>query len=230
MQVYGSIIPGAATLARLLPKGASEAREKRPYSREAKKRLAAVRWHETHGKRASLTARHYGLSRSTVYDWLRRYDRRGPRGLEDRSRRPKRVRQPAWSPELEQAVLALRREHPRWGKDKLTPILRREGAAVSVSMVGRILSRLGRQGRLPPVSLTDPCIVRRSQIRPYAIRKPKTYLPQAPWRPRPGRYRRRSLDRHQPPLQALQRPRLREPLGCPRCPRKSHRSHRHRLP
>jgi len=180
MQVYGSIIPGAATLARLLPKGASEAREKRPYSREAKKRLAAVRWHETHGKRASLTARHYGLSRSTVYDWLRRYDRRGPRGLEDRSRRPKRVRQPAWSPELEQAVLALRREHPRWGKDKLTPIVRREGAAVSVSMVGRILSRLGRQGRLPPVSLTDPCIVRRLQIRPYAIRKPKTYLPQAP--------------------------------------------------
>jgi transposase InsO family protein len=180
MQTYGSILPGAATLARLLPKGAGEARDQRPLSREAKKRLAAIGWHETHGKSASLTARHYGLSRSTVYDWLKRYEGQGPRGLEERSRRPKRVRQPTWPPELEQAVLALRREHPRWGKDKLAELLHREGRQTSVSMVGRILSRLNRLGRLPPISLTDPCIVRRPQIRAYATRKPREYLPRAP--------------------------------------------------
>lgn len=180
MQTYGSIIPGGPTLARLLPKAAGEARQAPPQSREAKKRLAAIRWHEGHGKRVSLTARHYGLSRSTVYDWLKRYARKGPRGLEERSRRPKRVRQPTWSPELEQAVLALRQAHPRWGKDKLVVLLQAEGVVVSVSMVGRILSRLKRQGRLPPVSLTDPCIVRRPQIRAYATPKPREYRPQAP--------------------------------------------------
>ena len=71
MQTYGSILPGAATLARLLPKAASEARDVRPASREAKKRLAAVRWYEEHGKNASLTARHFGVSRSSLHVWLR---------------------------------------------------------------------------------------------------------------------------------------------------------------
>lgn len=180
MQTYGSIIPGAATLARLLPRAASEARVARPPSREAKRRLLAVRWYEVHGKNASLTARHFAVSRSSLHDWLKRYGQTGPRGLEDRSRRPRRVRQPTWLPEWEAGVLKLRRENPRWGKDVLTVILRRDqGLDISVSMVGRILSRFKREGRLPPASLKDPCMVRRPQIRPYATRKPKDYLPRA---------------------------------------------------
>lgn len=181
MQTYGSILPGAATLARLLPKAASEARDARPISREAKKRLAAVRWYEEHGKNAGLTARHFGISRSSLHDWRRHYWAEGPRGLEDHSRRPKRVRQPTWSPELEARVLQLRTENPRWGKDTLRPILRREGVEVSVSMVGRILSRLKRQGRILPATLEDPCIVRRRhESRPYATRKPREYAAEAP--------------------------------------------------
>ena len=179
MQTYGSIIPGGPTLARLLPRSATEARDPL-LSREARKRLAAVRWYEEHGKNASLTARHFGLSRSTFHTWLKRYRELGLRGLEDRSRRPRRVRRPTWDNDLEMKVLKLRGTYPRWGKDKLTPILRREGIAVSVSMVGRILSRLRRQGSLPPSSLKDPCIVSRPQNRPYAVRKPRDYLVEAP--------------------------------------------------
>lgn len=180
MQTYGSIIPGAATLAGLLPQAAGAARDQRPPSRNARRRLAAVLWHEAHGKSAALTARHFGLSRSTVYDWLRHYERDGVRGLEDRSRRPRNVRQPTWPKELEQAVLALREEHPRWGKDKLVVLLRHQGRAASVSMVGRILTRLKRQGRLPLADLRDPWMGRRAQIRPYAVRKPRDYVPRAP--------------------------------------------------
>jgi transposase InsO family protein len=179
MQTYGSIIPGGPTLARLLPKAASEARDPPP-SREAKRRLAAIRWHEAHGKRVSLTARHYGLSRSTVYDWLRRYARGGGQGLEERSRRPRNVRQPTWSNELERAVFQLRLEHPRWGKDKLAVLLLDEGHQASVSMVGRILTRLKRQGRLPLADLRDPWMGSRLQIRPYATRKPRDYLARLP--------------------------------------------------
>jgi putative transposase len=179
MQTYGSIIPGGPTLARLLPKAASEARE-RPLSREAKRRLTVLRWHDAHGKSVSLTARHFGLSRSTVYDWLRRYESEGIRGLEDRSRRPRNLRQPTWSKDLEQAVLRLREEHPRWGKDKLIVLLRQQGLTVSVSMVGRILTRLKRSGRLLPADLRDPWMGGRSQIRPYAVRKPRDYAVQAP--------------------------------------------------
>jgi transposase InsO family protein len=78
-------------------------------------------------------------------------------------------------------VLRLRQENPCWGKDTLTPILRREGVTVSVSMVGRILGRLKRQGRIFSATLDDPCIVRRRhETRPYATRKPREYVAQAP--------------------------------------------------
>lgn len=90
------------------------------------------------------------------------------------------MRPPTWTRELAAAVLALRETYPRWGKDKLTPMLRGEGHSVSVSMVGRILRRLKETGTLREASLRDPCIVRRPVPRPYAIRKPKSYLPVAP--------------------------------------------------
>jgi transposase InsO family protein len=90
------------------------------------------------------------------------------------------VRQPTWSKELQDAVRRLRSAFPRWGKDKLTPLLREMGWEVSVSMVGRILRHLKQAGSLREASLADPCIIRRRQPRPYAVRKPKSYLPAAP--------------------------------------------------
>lgn len=179
MQTYGSIIPGGPTLARMLPKATGEAREA-SLPRETKRRLGVVRWHEAHGRRVSLTARHFGLSRSTVYDWLRRYERDGVRGLGDRSHRPLKVRQPTWSKDMEQAVLRLREAHPRWGKDKLVVLLREQGLILSVSMVGRILKHLKQQGCLPLADLRDPWMGSRPQTRPYAVRKPKDYVPVAP--------------------------------------------------
>jgi hypothetical protein len=43
-------------------------------------------------------------------------------------------------------VLALRQQYPRWGKDKLVVLLRREQLTVSTSMVGRILTYLKQRG------------------------------------------------------------------------------------
>ena len=77
-------------------------------------------------------------------------------------------------------MLALRQQYPRWGKDKLVVLLRRGGMTVSPSMVGRILAHLKRRGMLVeplPVRLK----ARRSRpVRPYAMRKPRKYQPQAP--------------------------------------------------
>ena len=99
-------------------------------------------YYQQHGRNAALTCRHFGISPDTFYRWWRRYQRQGPRGLEDRSHRPRRVRQPTWSPELAQAVQELREAHPRWGIDKLVVLLRSAGWPLSTSMVGRILRRL----------------------------------------------------------------------------------------
>lgn len=174
MQVYGSILPGAAAVARLLPREVRDANVLARLSRKAEQRLKVIRWYEDHGRQASLTARRFGISRTTFHTWLRRYRSAGPRGLEDRSRRPHRVRKPTWDRALEKRVLALREQYPRWGKDKLVVLLRREGVTVSTSMVGRILKHLKDSGQLIE-PLPAPKRKGKRPARPYAIRKPKGY-------------------------------------------------------
>jgi putative transposase len=180
MQVYGSIIPGAGAVARLLPTTVAHARAEPHLSRKARHRLKIIQWYEDHGGNARLTCRHFWTSPSTFYHWLHRYQQEGAGGLEDRSRRPHRVRKPTWSQELAQAVLHLREEHPRWGKDKLVVLLRREGWQVSTSMVGRIVRDLKERGLLWEPDLRDPWVVKRPPKRPYATRKPRDYVAKAP--------------------------------------------------
>ena len=95
-----------------------------------------------------LPAATLGISRQTFYRWWRRYDPHNLSTLEDRSHRPHRHRQPTWTPSQSEAVLALRREYPRWGKDKLVVLLGRKNLRLSTSMVGRILNDLKRRGVL----------------------------------------------------------------------------------
>jgi transposase InsO family protein len=180
MQVYGAILPGAARVAQVVPRAAATARAQPALSRQARQRLTMLHWYEDHGRNARLTCRHFGVSPDTFYRWCRRYQRAGARGLEDRSHRPRRVRQPTWSPELAHAVRSLRERYPRWGKDKLVVLLRREGRGVSTSMVGRILRHLKASGQLWEADLRDPCILRRARARPHAVRKPRDYQAVAP--------------------------------------------------
>ncbi len=149
-------------------------------SRAAKQHLAWLDYYRTHGRHVALTCRYFGISRQTFYRWRRRFDPQDLTTLEPRSHRPRRVRQPTWSAELAQAVLRLREQYPRWGKDKLVVLLRRQGQGVSTSMVGRILARLKARGSLrePPPHRIVPR--RRPLRRPYAMRKPKDYRVEHP--------------------------------------------------
>ena len=129
-------------------------------------------WHARHGGNVSLTARHFGYSRPTVYRWLGRYDRLRLETLEDRPSRPVRRRRPTWTLRELDAVRRLRIAYPRWGKDKLAVLLRREGLRLSVSMVGRILERLRRTGELREPRGRRISARKRSWRRPHAVRKP----------------------------------------------------------
>jgi transposase InsO family protein len=147
----------------------------RELSAQARRRLKWMQHYESHGHNARLTCRYFGISPQTFYRWRRRYDPHNLRTLEDRSRRPRRLRQPSWGAELAQAVLRLREQYPRWGKDKLVVLLRREGWLVSTSMVGRILRRLREQGVLVDPPRQPVSARKRPWLRPYAVRKPKDY-------------------------------------------------------
>jgi transposase InsO family protein len=127
------------------------------------------------------TCRHFGISRQTFYGWRRRYDPYDLSSLEERSHRPRQCRQPTWAFSFEEKVLTLRLQFPGWGKDKLAVLLRRQKLAVSVSMVGRILTRLKRQGRLvEPPRTGVPGSRRALRPRPYAVRKPREYAASQP--------------------------------------------------
>jgi len=126
------------------------------------------------GRNAAFTCRHFGISRQTFYRWWRRYDPHNLATLEDRSHRPHHLRQPTWTARGADAVLAARREYPRWGKDKLVVLLRRQGLRLSTSMVGRILRNLKRRGVLVEApSAILPRRRRKLRGRPRARRKPR---------------------------------------------------------
>ena len=144
-------------------------------SRAAQVRLAWMDFHRR-TQNVALTCRHFGISRPTFYRWLKRYEPLDLTSLEERSHCPRRRRQPTWSFSLEGKVLTLRLQFPRWGKDKLAVLLRRQNVALSTSMVGRILVALKRQGRLlEPPRTGVPGSRRALRLRPYAVRKPKQY-------------------------------------------------------
>ncbi len=148
-------------------------------SREGRVRLAWMDFYRRCGNVAH-TCRHFGISRQTFYRWQRRYDPYDLTSLEERSHRPRQCRQPTWAFPLEEKVLTLRLQFPRWGKDKLAVLLRRQKLAVSTSMVGRILTRLKLQGRLvEPPRTGVPGSHRALRPRPFAVRKPREYALQA---------------------------------------------------
>lgn len=89
------------------------------------------------------------LSRSTYYRMKARYEKYGLAGLEPKSKRPKSTRQPTWDRELENLVLSLRQQEPTWGKNKIHRLLVREhGIDVSVTIVGKIISKLITQKKI----------------------------------------------------------------------------------
>jgi len=170
MSVIATILPGASRLARLQVE----------LSRRARQRLKWFDYYNSHGHNARLTCRYFGISPQTFYRWKRRYNPHHLKSLEERSHRPKHLRQPTYSAELVEAVLKLREEYPRWGKDKLVVLLHREGFNCSTSMVGRILHKLKERGVLKEPVSNHISARRRQWQRPYAIRKPKEYVARAP--------------------------------------------------
>ena len=169
MQIKNGAVSGSARLARI-PE----------LSRAARQRVQWLDFYRAHSNNAALTCRHFAISRQTFYRWKRRYDPRHLKALEDHSHRPRRLRQPTWSPDLVGAVLRLREEWPRWGKDKLVLLLQAQGWQVSTSMVGRILRHLKGRNLLREPVFNGVATHKRQQPRLYAVRKPKEYQAKAP--------------------------------------------------
>jgi putative transposase len=170
---YGSLIYGSEFIRSLVRQGT--------ISKEAKKRLM---WFDHYNKtgNARLTCRYFGISPQTFYRWKRRFDRYDLTTLESQSRRPNQVRRPRTSVEVVERIQKLREQYPRWGRDKLAVLLRREGIEVCASTVGRVINRLKERGILKePLNVTLARQARKRRWKPrYATRKPRGYKVKGP--------------------------------------------------
>jgi transposase-like protein len=139
MNIYGAVVPGAASLAHL-PSG---------LSKQARQR---VKWFDYYNRcrNISRTCRYYGISRKTFYKWKKRYLKYHLSSLGNNSRRPKHLRQSKIPYEQILVVKELRTQYPYYSKYKLSVILRRDhGIDLSASTcrnagrstVGRIIKK-----------------------------------------------------------------------------------------
>jgi transposase InsO family protein len=109
------------------------------------------------GANISGLCREYGISRKTVYKWLKREEDMGVAGLEDQSRRPRRSPKRTEA-HMEGQVLEVRKEHPAWGGRKIR----------------RVLQDLGQEP-VPAASTITAILRRHEQLDPQERPKHKAY-------------------------------------------------------
>jgi len=174
MRYKGFIVPRGSELSHL---------SQSVISSEARIRLSWMDYYQK-VKNARLTCRHFGISPDTFYHWKRKYQKDILETLEDdrKSRRPNVLRHSETPIEVVEKIKTLRETYPRWGKEKLYVLLKKElvkegkeNLVVSVSTIGRTINRLKQRGYLKEPIQNYISGKKRYLKRDWAVRKPKDY-------------------------------------------------------
>ena len=95
-------------------------------SDRAKLRLEWMIFYHTASKdNATLTAKHFSISRSKFYFWFNRFDEQNLLSLEDKNSEPTNVKK--WNPDpiVLERMINLRKQYPHWSKIKLAIVYQR---------------------------------------------------------------------------------------------------------
>lgn len=153
----GVVLPGAARTAKIYSP-----------SKEAKQRLKWMDYHRK-VKNIALVCRHFDIQRSLFYKWYNRYERLGLKGLEDKSRRPKTLRQSKIPLDQIDLIRKLRKKYPYYSKYKLSVILKRDfNIEISDSTVGRVIKKYNLFFRSPYRS-------KKERVKQARVRLPKDF-------------------------------------------------------
>ena len=116
------------------------------HSKIIQEKLVLIKFFDKWGAKATRDA--YGVSRSTVYEWKKRYreSKYDPKSLLPLSKRPKRVRRSNIDPLIIEFIRKLRFENYRLGKSKIKVLLdeyciQNKLPIISESLVGKIIKR-----------------------------------------------------------------------------------------
>jgi len=135
MTIYGSVLPGALRLANWAAKT--------DLSPKAKRKLKVVDWLRKHNGNVSLASRHFGFGRETIITWRNNFNRFGMLSLNDKSHKPKYLRQSVTDWKIVDEIVKIRNQYPAWSKYKIKAILKRNHIIISTSTIGRILKKKG---------------------------------------------------------------------------------------
>lgn len=131
--IYRTTLPNNAALARI---------RNVQLSRQATFRLRVIEHYRKVTQNVSLTCRHYAITRSYFYKWLKRYDPGRLASLESRSTRPVHTRQATYDTSFVCRIRKLRIDYPSYSAKKLAWIVVRDyGYAYSAATIGRIIQR-----------------------------------------------------------------------------------------
>ena len=117
-------------------------------TQKTEERVRILSFWEKHGLEATKEVFH--VSRRTLFRWqgLLHQGKGQLESLTPKSTAPKHKRKRVLSPGLEAAIITLRTQHPRLGKEKLFALLK-ESYPTSPSTIGRVLSDLKQRKKLP---------------------------------------------------------------------------------
>jgi len=112
-------------------------------SDKAQEKLEWIIFYETIGKRNALyTSSHFGINPKTLHKWLKRCNEKNLLTLEEKSRRPTKVRGWMITYEEESNIINLRRKNMEYGKKKLKVLYKREyGRDISTWKIERVIRK-----------------------------------------------------------------------------------------
>lgn len=87
----------------------------------------------------------FGVSRKTGYKWVGRFGEEGPAGLSDRDRRPHHSPNQT-TDEIRTLLIEARRQHPRWGPEKLLDVVGRNHPELELPARSTVAAILKREG------------------------------------------------------------------------------------
>jgi transposase InsO family protein len=112
-------------------------------SSKAKEKLEWIIFYHTFGKEnAKSTSSYFGISRKTLYKWLKRFEEKNLRSLEEKSKAPVRRRTWEVTYKEEERIVSLRKAHIKWGKKKIKILYQKEyGESISTWKVERVIRK-----------------------------------------------------------------------------------------
>jgi len=94
------------------------------------------------GRNVLVTVSYFEISSKTLYKWLRRFDEKNLKSLEEQSRRPQKVRGWRVTKEEESNIADLRKRNLELGKKKLQVLYQKEyGEYISTWKIERVIRR-----------------------------------------------------------------------------------------